>query len=151
MRFFYGRYEMVSLPNHPEGTDVYRPTIPVRLIGNIGEATFFGLVDTGADATCISREMANMIGVTPMYNGTEFQAFGVGGPMPITYGVVTIEVEQGIESYVWHEAVGIIDEPLAEPVLGNIGFLQYFDATFRPDCVLLELIRNTVPLPSLPT
>lgn len=63
MRFAYGRYKVAQSPTQPGLTTVARPVIPVRFVGPAGSHVFYGLLDTGADETFITQEMAEVLGV----------------------------------------------------------------------------------------
>jgi hypothetical protein len=55
---------------HPTGRYVYRPIVSITLVGATGpegreEATFFALVDSGAERVLAAPGIARQIGVTP--------------------------------------------------------------------------------------
>ncbi len=63
MRFPYQHYEIPASPVDGS-TDLYRPEIPLHLIGESDELFLFGLLDTGADGVVIGRGVAETIGAT---------------------------------------------------------------------------------------
>lgn len=63
MRFPYQHYEIPISPVDGS-TDLYRPEIPLHLIGESDELFLFGLLDTGADGVVIGRGIAETIGAT---------------------------------------------------------------------------------------
>lgn len=147
MKFPYGQYDVEPTPSQPGVTVVYRPVIPVRLIGVSAAAVFYGLLDSGADETLIPQEVANLVGAERVSDQTGM-ILSASGEMPVTYGAVTIEFGLGPERYRWRATVGIVDQPWKEALLGHIGFLRYFDVTFLGGHRESQLTRNTVALPS---
>ena len=62
MKFAYQCYEIPTSPLD-QSVELFRPEIPLRLIGETGDIRVFGLLDTGADAVVIGRELAKCIGM----------------------------------------------------------------------------------------
>ena len=148
MRFPYVQYEVDPSPAEPGVIEVFRPVIPIRLIGRASSRLVRGLLDTGADESVIPMEFADRIGVieAAVPDGTVLSA---SGEMPVTYGTLIIELASGVEHYRWNAVVGIVDQPLREALLGNIGFLRYFDVTFFGERREVRLTRNAVALPQV--
>jgi len=146
VNFPYGQYEVAPSTADPDLTVVFRPVIPVRVIGPAGAAAFYGLLDTGADQTVLPKALADLIGVTgnPARAATLLSA---SGEMSVTYTNVAFELGRGRGKVYWSATVAIIEEAWQEVVLGHAGFLEYFDATFFGVRRQVRLRRNTRPLP----
>lgn len=60
MRFAYRRYDTPTESPLDGVTEIYRPEIPVRLIGSRGDLFVLGLLDTGSDSgvgACMASEV----------------------------------------------------------------------------------------------
>ncbi|MGD9636077.1 MAG: aspartyl protease family protein [Pirellulales bacterium] len=148
MRFPYRAYEVAPTPASPapEGL-IYRPVIPFALLGPAGVLDFFGLLDTGADETYITRNMAERLGLT--FDETPSHIIeSAGGEVAVTYAQVTIEVTDRVDHFLWPATVGVTDQEWIEAILGHGGFLEYFDVLFRSDVHDLILSRNGSILPN---
>lgn len=144
MKFPYRRYEVRPTPAQPEATVLHRPVIPFRLTGPSASVEYYGLLDTGADESYITQEMAELLDVTP--DSTDiYTVESASGDMPVQYGRATIAVEQGSERYSWDAVVGIVPEPWPEAILGHVGCLQYFEAIYSYEHCVVELLRNQCP------
>jgi len=62
MIFSYVRYQVELTPTIPSG-EVYRPMVPIRLIGPNASVQVFGLLDTGADHVFVSASLARVLGI----------------------------------------------------------------------------------------
>jgi hypothetical protein len=139
MIFSYVRYELDPTAAIPHGA-VYRPRIPIRITGPKRSLQIFGLLDTGADHVFLSASVAAELGILPTQNVET--AFGAGGhEIDVWPGEVEIELTDGKETLRWAAQVGFLgtndDPPVA--FLGNVGFLEYFQATFDYDEQSIEL------------
>ncbi len=63
MRFPYRAYDVQRSPARPSPTKLYRPVIPIRVVGASADAVLFGLVDTGADETVLPRFLVHQLGI----------------------------------------------------------------------------------------
>jgi hypothetical protein len=142
VRFLYRAYEVSATPASG-GSDgcVYRPIVPFTLAGPSGTLDFFGLLDTGADETYITRRMADRLGVVV---GEQPRSLveSASGELSVAYGDVTIEVTDGSEWHKWQAVVGIVDQDWTEAILGHSGFLEFFDVLFRGHEREVVLTRN---------
>jgi hypothetical protein len=129
VRFPYRPYE-VAAPRGQTGTvTVYRPTIPVRIIGPTDQRVVVALLDTGADQTVLPASIRERVGVDVDPVAT-VQFRGVGGELlTATYGTVAIEISDGAERARWSAPVAFL-EGTSLILLGHAGFLEYFVATF---------------------
>lgn len=147
MKFPYRAYEVAVTP--ASGRDngyVRRPVIPFTLHGPEGTLDFYGLLDTGADETYITRQMADRLGIKTT-SDSEYFVESASGLMSVDYGFVIFEITDGIETYVWQTVVGVTDQEWAEAILGHSGVLQFFDVEFRGHERELIVTRNQAALP----
>ncbi len=124
---------------------IYRPEIPVTIVGPSGRATYVALVDTGSDYTIFPKSVADCLAI-PVHEST--------GPLPSVFGGhrvrllvgdVLLKLELGGETLSWRTVVCFYE--FASPddeavVLGHSGFLDYFTATFDGKLATLELTPN---------
>jgi predicted aspartyl protease len=88
------------------------------------------LLDTGADETVLPRFIAGRIGVD-LDPDTQARFRGVGGHVvTVTYGRVELEGGSGFRALRWPATVAFLDSG-GNPILGHVGFLQYFTASFN--------------------
>ena len=147
MRFPYRVYEVSPTPASGAGDGyIYRPVIPFTLSAPSEALDFFGLVDTGADETYLTRRMADRLGLV-IDEGSEHIIESASGEVSVAYTNVTIELTDGVEQYSWHTAVGITDQDWTEAILGHSGFLEFFDVLFRGQDHEVVLTRNEAVLP----
>ena len=65
MKFPYRAYEVSATPaSGVKDGYIYRPVVPFTLAGPAESLDFFGLLDTGADETYITRRMAERLGLS---------------------------------------------------------------------------------------
>lgn len=147
MKFPFQDYEIPASPIDG-ATVIYRPEIPLHLIGNNGDLFLMGLLDTGADGVVMSRAVANDVGVS-LSEGTRWMLGGLGNHRhEATLGHVEVELVAGDESTCWKMPVGVVDFDDPEQnyllLLGWTGFLERFDLTFfsQKRCVELRLTQQ---------
>ena len=138
MRFDYSQYLVEPTPAAPDRRVLYRPVIPVRMSGPQASLTIWALLDTGADESYITESLAKKLGVAPLSNelGTIHSA---SGAMSVWYGELTVEVGDETDRHSFPVTVGVVGEEWSESILGHLGFLEHFDATFSyaDKCVTL--------------
>ena len=152
MKFAYQCYEIPTSPLD-QSVELFRPEIPLRLIGETGDIRVFGLLDTGADAVVIGRELAKCIGMR-IDESVSWEVRGLGDRVHTAFlGQVDVELISGSESACWRMPVSVVglegaaDEEIV--LLGQTGFLQYFDVSFLGHQHLIELRANSgMPLHS---
>jgi hypothetical protein len=148
VKFPYRAYEVEPTP--ASGTidgHIYRPVIPFTLVGPVGALDFFGLLDTGADETYITRRMAERLGIKVSDTATHV-IDSAGGEVAISYGEAMIEVTDGVETHRWRASIGVTDQDWAEAILGHSGFQTYFDVLFRGEQREVVLTRTQAALPN---
>lgn len=130
MIFPYRAYDVEPTPSRPRTSVIYRPVIPIRLIGLAGDAVVLGLLDTGADETVLPAFLIKQLGIDVKPN-RQATFRGVGGQLvTITFGTVAVEVSQGTASHRWETACGFLDRPTSA-ILGHRAFLENFAVTFE--------------------
>jgi hypothetical protein len=124
---------------------VYRPVIPVRVIGPLGAKDLIALVDTGSDDTLLPRSVGDAVGAM-IDDNQKSNVTGFGAQrVPVAPGDVELELSDGQDAYRWPATVSFVS--FADPndeiaVLGHAGFLEFFTATFDGGARTLELVAN---------
>jgi hypothetical protein len=130
---------------HPKGRFVYRPVVSITLIGAEGpeEATFYALVDSGAERVLAAPGVARQIGVTPdRHDSTPLK---IGGEKRLVHPAdVTLRLapEPGLPGVEWQAEVGFFSEWTSAPwqvVLGQVGFFDQFTVTFSRSALQLAI------------
>lgn len=140
MKFSYRSYQINPAPGFPEGI-VWRPRIPLLVIGLTGELWLEALVDTGSDQTILPRVDVEGLGVRMHPDATS----SVRGRLKEHEETLTMgeEIKLGLqldnETYIWPATVWISSSADSPPILGHSGFLEYFEATFFGDKHELQL------------
>jgi hypothetical protein len=142
MKFPYAEYQVVPSPAAPDSTLLYRPVIRVRLIGPKSSYKVWALLDTGADESYITQSLAEKLGIVPLSVDTT-TVESASGDMKVWYGRTTIEVADQQETHSFPATVGVVGEGWSESILGHVGFLEHFDASFSYIDKIVTLIRRT--------
>jgi hypothetical protein len=110
----------------------------VRIRG-FGKARRFrlALVDTGSVVTVFPSGVAPLIGV--VLGGRQQKLRWRGQSYPIEFQTVELELAQGGTAWRWRALVGFSTAPLAYPLLGQQGCLEFMDAKFRGADQVVEL------------
>jgi len=112
----------------PDGSKVRTPSIPIVLSG-IEKFDTIGMLDSGADISAISREVAEIIGLD--LSGKISIAHGIGGNVDAVDSKVDIMVEKGHEHYSFQMPVKVVLDNYDFPMLlGRNGFFDKFVITF---------------------
>jgi len=121
-----------------------RPLIPVTIIGPTGLKRHFGraLLDTGADDTVFPLDTVAWIAAT-LRPDTGHRVRWRGQAHPLRFGDVQLELAAGGSVWRWPAVVAFSPAPLAYPLLGNCGCLQFFDARFRGADLMVDLETNS--------
>ncbi|MFO0953719.1 MAG: hypothetical protein U0835_21700 [Isosphaeraceae bacterium] len=135
MRFAYQSYPVRGI-----GTQryvmVHRPMIPVRVIGPAGDDNLLGLADTGADDTLLPDFLIGPLGVV-IAPGDRAVIVGIdGGTSVVKFGTVDLE----LPGFRWSARVGF--HASFNTVLGRLGFLEHFTATFNGQRRYVNLTPN---------
>jgi len=116
---------------NPEGVRKKRPMVPVTLSN--GDVSFetLALLDSGADASAISKEMAEVLGLD--LGGKREKSYGIGGTVDSITSRVNISIQKGHEHYTMTVDVKVIlkEDLQLPPLLGRAGFFDEFEITFN--------------------
>lgn len=119
------KYKIVK---RPDGTEVKTPSIPVTLAGKEVIDTI-ALIDSGADISAISRDMAEILGLD--ISGKHFPAFGIGGKVDAVDTKISLTVQNAHEKYTFLMPIKVILGNYDFPVLlGRAGFFDKFVVIF---------------------
>ena len=139
MIYPYRPYEVQPNPGQSEGI-LYRPVIPLRVIGPANTQVILGLVDTGSDVTVLPAFLLDLIGAAPSGETAHFR--GVGGQVVTArYSRVALALDHRHGLYRWQATVGFLDGRDVA-ILGYAGFLEYFEAAFSSQRRRLTLKPN---------
>jgi hypothetical protein len=133
---------------HPTGRYVYRPIVSITLVGATGpegreEATFFALVDSGAERVLAAPGIARQIGVTP--DRDHPTPLKIGGETRLVHPAdVTLRLapEPGLPGVEWQAEVGFFSEWTSAPwqvLLGQVGFFDQFTVTLGRQALQLAI------------
>jgi len=118
------------------------PIFPVRVGHAATSILRDGLLDSGSDDTVCPEDVAQALGID-LTNAPEGDAGGVGGAIVrVRYATVTLRITDGNEDCEWQAMVGFAPTGRRRLLLGETGFLQYFDAS------LLNPFREIVLTPN---
>ncbi len=124
-------YEKYPVPGRkPASTaSVYRPMIRIVVIGpnRSDSGTELALLDTGADDTLIPDVFAGFYGVA-LDESARVDLKGLGSGFSAIFARVDLLLIHGDERHRWCAEVGF--HKGYDFILGHIGFLQYFEASF---------------------
>jgi hypothetical protein len=124
-------------------TERWRPLVPLSAIGPKGLVRQFGraLVDSGADDTVLPLAVVGRLGVA-LLPDTGHRIRWRGQPHPLRFGRVVLGLSDGQTTYEWPAVVAFSPAPIAYPLLGNAGCLEFFDVRFRGAARVVELVPN---------
>jgi hypothetical protein len=133
MKFPYQRYEVEPSATIPDGV-LFRPELPIRVIGLTGDAALLVLADTGADETLLPRSVGELIGAE-VDEARTWSVAGFGGQeVAVVLAEVELELGSRAKTHRWRTKVGLVDFPNPEDetaVLGHVGFFDHFTAHFN--------------------
>ncbi|MBX3412718.1 MAG: aspartyl protease family protein [Pirellulales bacterium] len=134
-----------TAPEDGEPMLIMRPEIFITIHGATRSHRYLGLVDTGADFTVFPESVAEQIGIKPTPgSGPAITAFG-GQQLRLSFADVDLEISDGESSCRWNARIQFADIPSAKDetlLLGHVGFLEFFSATFYGEQCELELSPN---------
>jgi hypothetical protein len=120
----------------------WRPLVAVRLWGPTGAFRDFGQasLDTGSDDTLFPLTVAVAVGIAldPQTSLIRWRGSSFG----MRFGQAELELWDGQTSLRWPAQVGFTAAPLAYPLLGHQGTLQFFEARFLGDRRIAQLEVN---------
>jgi hypothetical protein len=136
------------VPSLGGGLIRHRPILAVRLTGPADTKLRDGLLDTGSDDTVFTESLALLLGIDLQAAEERLVALaGRPGPVRCRYARVLLRISDGLqETYEWSAIVGFVAAPLHYNLLGQAGFLQFFDANFRgEDREVILVPRSSFP------
>lgn len=143
MKFPYVCHEVDPSANHPDGL-LWRPEVPLKILGVAREISVLALADSGADLTLIPRSLAGILGIS--LDEKVFAQVGgvVGNSFSAPLATVQLELSDRAESVRWSSLVGFMDfgDENAAAVLGHAGRLVNFTAVLDGELRQLELQAN---------
>lgn len=116
---------------NPEKQKKKRPMVPIVFSNGDESFEVLALLDSGADFTAMSLEMAEALNLD--LSGKREKAFGIGGSVDCVTSRVKITVQKGHEHYTMTAPVKVIlkDGFQFPPLLGRQGFFDEFEITFN--------------------
>ena len=121
------RYKLVK---RPDGTDSRTPSIPIILTGKDSKFDAIVLIDSGADISAISKDMAEILELN--LSGERDFAFGIGGKVEAVESKMSLAIEKAHEHYELTIPVKVILGDYDFPILlGRAGFFDEFIITFN--------------------
>ncbi len=116
-----------------------KPMIPIGFHGPAGYRQVFALVDSGADHSLLSLELIDSLGL-PKEGADAVEVIGVGGEASLGY---LLGVEHQLHNHRWtapaifSNIVGL-QSPM---VLGQAGFFEFFNVTFKRRKAVMDIRR----------
>jgi len=115
--------------NRPDGKMVKTPSIPITIYGKTMSFEHMALLDSGADISAMSKEMAELLSLN--LDKKPEKTRGIGGEVKSVGTLIKITVSQGHESYNLTIPVNVIMGDKEIPLLlGRAGFFNHFIITF---------------------
>ncbi|MBV9121740.1 MAG: hypothetical protein JO112_00080 [Planctomycetes bacterium] len=144
LRFPYLSEKLLGPPSpaFPGAKVKFRPLVPLTIRG-LGGAWQFSraLLDSGADDSVFPLGTASHLGA--IFRPDTGQRVRWRGQLyPLRFGDVELLLTDNIASYRWPALVAFSPAPLAYPLLGYGGCLQFFDVRFRGDDRVVEIESN---------
>jgi len=121
---------------HPDRTSVLRPRIHIRLLHKNRFIDLLALVDSGADDCIFPLEVATELGLPLKKENTNQYAWIGSGHISAAFTHVQFAIpgEPAFQLY-----AGFSDAPSVVPILGQAGFFDRVDVTFKKQKGLIEL------------
>jgi hypothetical protein len=105
----------------------YRPILPVQITQPQQLSPVDGCIDCASDDTLFSAHVAARLGIN-LVQAPQGQVQAPGhAPLPVSYGRVTLLISDGFETCEWEAVVGFVNIALRWALLGQAGFLEFFD------------------------
>ena len=128
MRFPYQGYPVQGVGT-AHLTLVYRPVVPIHIIGPASDALAYALLDTGADDTLVPVSFLGPLGVV-IRPGMRATISGLGsGAITADFGTVDLELRRHRTVYRRSATVGFYAG--YRTILGQAGVLEHFLASFN--------------------
>ena len=145
MKFPYRR----ALASSPAGlTYIYRPLVPLLIIGPQGSDLLLAVADTGSDDILLPRALLPHLGVTVDDSRAATLTSITGHQLMMSPGAVELELTDGVETCCWSATVYFVSypDPLYQTaIFGHSGGLAFFQATFAGAQKEPELVPSSFP------
>ena len=121
----------------------WKPIVPIRVAKPGADFRDFdrALIDTGADDTVFPAALVDILGID-LLPDSHHQIRWHGNAYPIRYGSVQFQLNTPEGNLCWNATIAFSAARLRYPLLGQAGFLQYFDVAFSGCDHLLQLEPN---------
>lgn len=131
------RFKYKTLPTKMFGKDTKNPVIPLFIIGPTVSDRLDFLLDSGADSTAITEEIAEGFGIQ---KGKETPVAGVSGPVKAWEGKLKFIIEHHTYPRTVHEIpCKIVQNKDMPPVIGRQPFFDWFEINFKQKEQRIEL------------
>ena len=127
----------------PDKSDIKSPSLSVTLWGSGLRYDFVALLDSGADISVISLDVAELLGLD--LKGNKEEARGIGGKVFAIQTNMNIELGKPHERYSFKIPVKVIFDNGEEElpiILGRVGFFDKFVVTFDQKNEKIILKKN---------
>ena len=112
----------------PDSTLRKVPSVPITLIGPSESVNIIALLDSGADISAISRDIAESLGLD--IKDTTSLAYGLGSKFKTVEKRLKMKFGKGNENHVIDLPIRIVIDPIDfPPLLGRYGFFDRFEIT----------------------
>ncbi len=126
-----------------DGIERKLPYIPVYIKGEASWIQVMALLDSGADVSVISLDLAELLNLD--LSGKEEFSKGIGGKVRVKNSKMLIEVKNVHESYSFEIPVQVIlDKTDSPPIIGRDGFFDKFIIELDHSGERIRLKRITV-------
>ena len=133
MKYQYTTY----LPEGIRGKFIKRPMVEIEIMGPNGRHKQLALVDSGADYSIFSAEIAKYLGID-LERGRTSLVTGITGRTSVVMVDVEVKIEHLDSSMI---PVGFIDSPHVGALLGQEGFFDGHRIKFEKDHNTFEVSR----------
>ncbi|HZY88184.1 MAG TPA: aspartyl protease family protein [Gemmataceae bacterium] len=123
-------------------TTRHYPVLPATVSTQAGVVLRDGLLDSGAADTIFPVAVAQKLGIDLRNAPTGQARQAGGGPLTYHFAAVTLRISDGQETCEWPAIVGFVAAPMRWALLGQTGFLQFFDVTLFGARRAVELTPN---------
>src|SRR3989344_7141114 len=114
----------------PDGNLVKTHSIPIVLTGRSNlKIEFIALIDSGADLSVISRDIADLLNIN--MDGKKDKSRGIGGEVEVINTNMIVNIKKGHEDYSLNVPVQVVLGDNKVPIiLGRAVFFDEFSITF---------------------
>lgn len=143
MRFEYTEF-VTAAPDNGDPVLMLRPIVTIRVHGNERERVISPLVDTDANHCIFPEWIAEQLSIpTAACSGPLSEGIS-GTAVSMTHGWVDLELKHNAQGCRWRTQLVFTDASAVrgQAVLGQMGFLQFFRATFDTADDTFELLPN---------